>query len=248
MLSRPFVQAVDLVVTEAGRIRPSVPRALHTDEIPGVVADFRDAARRAKEAEFDGVEIHMANCFLLDQFLRDSTNHRDDIYGGSIENRVRLPHEVAQAVVEVWGAGRVGARISPVKTSPGDTPLDSDPQATYGELVDKLSALGIAYLHCIEGQTPVGPANRPLDFQTLRHAFRGAYIANGGYNRSLAIDTIAKGEADMIAFGRPFIGNPDLVERLRRDAEIVNASTETYYGGGAKGYTDFPTLGASAPV
>lgn len=240
------IQAGEFVMTENGRIRPSMPRALHVHEIPGVIDQYRNAARKAKAAGFDGIEIHMGNGFLLDQFLRDSTNQRDDAYGGSIENRVHLPVEVTMAVAEIVGADRAGVRISPVKTSIGNIPVDSDPQATYGELVEKLDAIGIAYIHVIEGRMPVGPEQKPLDFLALRHAFGGAYIANGDYGRSRAIEAIASGSADMIAFGKAFIGNPDLVERLRGDAPLIEAPVEAYYGGGAKGYIDFPTLEVDA--
>lgn len=240
------IQAGEFVMTESGRIPPSMPRALRADELPGVVDQYRNAARKAAIAGFDGVEVHMGNGFLLDQFLRDSTNHRDDAFGGSIENRIRLPFEVTKAVADIIGADRVGMRISPVKTSIGNIPVDSDPQATYGALVEKLDTLGIAYIHVIEGPAPVGPEQKPLDFLALRHAFGGAYIANGGYDRARAIETIASGRADMVAFGKPFIGNPDLVARLRRDAPLIDAPAETYYGGGARGYIDFPTLEADA--
>lgn len=240
------IQAGEFVMTENGRIPPSMPRALRSSEIPDVIDQYRNAARKAKAADFDGVEIHMGNDFLLDQFLRDSTNHRDDAYGGSIENRIRLPVEVSRAVAGIIGADRVGVRISPVKTSIGNIPVDSDPQATYGELIEKLDAIGTAYVHVIEGQTPVGLEQKPLDFLALRHAFGGAYITNGGYDRARAIETIASGRADMIAFGKSFIGNPDLVARLRRDAPLIEAPADAYYGGGAKGYIDFPTLEAEA--
>ncbi len=240
------IQAGQLTFIETGFERPSMPRALRTDEIPGLIEDYRNAARRAKEAGFDGVEVHSANCYLLEEFIRDSTNKRDDAYGGSVANRTRLPFEVAQAVAEIWGGDRVGVRLSPLTKSAGDTPLDSDPPATYGFLAERLGGLGLAYLHCIEGQTRADNAKGEFDFQALRRAFGGAYIANNGYDRTLATETIASGHADMIAFGRPFIGNPDLVERLRRDAPLVTAPQEAFYGGGAKGYTDFPTLEATA--
>jgi N-ethylmaleimide reductase len=232
------IQAGGTVLTASGMLQPSMPRALRTDEIPGVIDEYRYAARMAEEAGFDGVEIHMGNCFLLEQFLRDSTNHRDDGYGGSIENRLRLPVEVAEAVVEIWGAGHVGVRLSPVKTTIGETPLDSDPQSTYERLAERLSVVGLAYLHCIEERAPVGAVSA-FDFQSLRRAFDGAYIANSGYDRALATDAIATGHASMVAFGKAFIGNPDLVDRLRLDRPLTEALAETYYGGGAKGYTDY---------
>ncbi|SAK85848.1 NADH:flavin oxidoreductase [Caballeronia fortuita] len=238
------IRGEDTVYTESGLERLSMPRMLRHDEIPGLIDDYRNAARRAKEAGFDGVEIHMANSYLLDQFLRDSTNRRDDEYGGSVANRSRLPLEVAQAVTEIWDADRVGARLSPLTRFAGNTPLDSDPQTTYGYLAERLGMLGMAYIHCIEGQTRGANAKAVYDFQELRRAFGGGYIANNSYTRELAIETISKGEADMIAFGRPFIGNPDVVDRLRKNAPFVDAPKEAYYGGGASGYTDFATLNA----
>jgi N-ethylmaleimide reductase len=236
------IQAGDLTFVENGFERPSMPRALRTDEIPGIIEEYRHATRFARKAGFDGVEIHSANNYLLEQFIRDSTNKRDDAYGGSALNRTRLPFEVAQAVAEVWGADRVGIRLSPLTRSAGDTPLDSDPQGTYGLLAERLGTLGLAYLHCIEGQTRGDNAKNAFDFQALKRSFGGSYIANNSYDRELAIEAIATGHADMVAFGRPYIANPDLVERLRRGAPIAVAPKEVYYGGGAKGYTDFPTL------
>ncbi|KVQ42538.1 alkene reductase [Burkholderia cepacia] len=232
------IQAGGTVLTATGMLPPSMPRALRADEIPGVIDEYRHAARMAEEAGFDGVEIHMGNCFLLEQFLRDSTNHRDDQYGGSIENRLRLPVEVAEAVAGIWGAGHVGVRVSPVKTTIGETPLDSDPQSTYERFAERLGSLGLAYLHCIEERMPAEAAGA-FDFHALRRAFDGAYIANGGYDRALAVAAIASGHADMVAFGKAYIGNPDLVERLRVDRPLTEASAQTYYGGGARGYTDY---------
>jgi N-ethylmaleimide reductase len=236
------IQAGDTVFTMNGPERPSMPRALETDEIPGIVEDYRAAARRAQAAGFDGVEVHAANCYLLEQFLRDSTNRRTDRYGGSLENRARLPIEVVTAVAEIWGADRVGVRLSPITHATGETPLDSDPQGTYGYLAGQLGALGLAYLHCVEGQTRGANAAAAFDFKALHAAFGGQYIANNSYTRALAITAVDSGHADMIAFGRPFIANPDLVERLRRDAPLAEAAPATYYGGGAEGYTDFPPL------
>src|SRR5262249_13062514 len=160
--------------------------------------DYRRAALNAKDAGFDGVEIHSANCYLLDQFIRDSTNQRTDQYGGSTLNRTRLPVEVAAALCEVWGSDRVGLRLSPMTRSAGNTPFDSDPQATYGLLAQQLGQLHLAYLHCIEGQTR-GPNGAALfDFQALRASFGGKYIANNGYDRQLMIQTIRSGHADMV--------------------------------------------------
>jgi N-ethylmaleimide reductase len=236
------IRAGQTTYTESGMQQPSEPRALRSDEIPGLIDDYRNAAIKARLAGFDGVEVHSANCYLLEQFIRDSTNKRDDAYGGSVENRTRLTFDVARAVADIWGSDRVGVRLSPLTMSAGDTPLDSDPQGTYGYLAERLGTLGLAYLHCIEGQTRGDNAKAAFDFQALRRAFGGKYIANNGYNREKAIQAVKDGHADMVAFGRPFIANPDLAERLRLNAPLAVASTETYYGGGARGYTDFPTL------
>ncbi|GAB4065151.1 alkene reductase [Ancylobacter sonchi] len=235
------IQAGELVFLETQtQATPSMPRALETDEIPGLIEDYRNAASRAREAGFDGVEVHSANCYLLEQFIRDSTNERTDRYGGPVENRTRLPIEVITAVAEIWGPDRVGVRLSPLTRSAGDTPLDSAPQATYGYLARELGKLNLAYLHCVEGQTRGPNGAAAFDFRALHAAFGGRYIANNSYDRQLAIDAIASGHADMIAFGRPFISNPDLVERLRSDAPLSDADRTTFYGGGAKGYTDYP--------
>lgn len=233
------LQAGTNVFTLDGNQPPSLPRALETAEIAGIIADYRNAAIRAREAGFDGVEVHAANAYLLEQFLRDSTNHRTDQYGGSIENRARLVIEVVQAVVEVWGADRVGVRLSPMSTAIGDTALDSTPQATYGYLAEQLGRLGLAYLHCVEGQTRGDNGAQAFDYKALHAAFGGSYIANNGYSRQMAIDAVASGHADMVSFGRSFIGNPDLVDRLRRDLPLFDAPASAYYGGGAEGYTDF---------
>lgn len=232
------LQAGGTVLTATGMLSPSMPRELRTDEIPDVVEEYRHAARMAEEAGFDGVEIHMGNCFLLEQFLRDSTNRRGDRYGGSVANRLRLPVEVAEAVAAVWGAEHVGVRLSPLKSTIGETPLDSDPQSTYGQLAERLGALGLAYLHCIEERAPSG-TTEAFDFGALRRGFHGAYIANGGYDRALALKAVETGHADMVAFGKAFIGNPDLVERLLLDQPLTEGSAQTYYGGGARGYTDY---------
>ncbi len=238
------IQAGGNVFTANGYERPSLPRALETEEIAAVIGDYRKAAHNALQAGFDGVEIHAANAYLLEQFLRDSTNFRTDRYGGGIENRARLTIEVAEAVAGIWSPDRVGLRLSPLSTAIGDTPLDSTPQATYGYLAEQLGALGLAYLHCVEGQLHGGNSIEAIDFKALHAAFGGKYIANNGYDRQLAIDAVASGHADMVAFGRDFIGNPDLVDRLRHNAPLFNAPQDAYFGGAAKGYTDFETLAA----
>ena len=222
------------------------PRALETDEIPGIVADYAHAAACAKRAGFDGVEIHAANSYLIDQFLRDSTNRRTDRYGGSPENRLRFALEVAEAVTGVWGGERVGIRLSPLADNPGRTPPDGDPMGTYGALLRALEGFGLAYLHLIEGVTQ-GSRAEPDGYssQALRRMFRGLYMANNGYDRALALRARREDLADLVCFGRPFIGNPDLVARLRDDAPLVEAPKATWYGGGAHGYTDYPALDAA---
>lgn len=239
------IRAGELIFLESRtQAPPSMPRALRTDEIPGIVEDYRNAARNARDAGFDGVEVHSANCYLLEQFLRDSTNERDDKYGGSLENRARFPLEVTQAVAEIWGSDRVGIRVSPMTRAVGDTPLDSDPTTTYGYYAEQLGKLGLAYLHCIEGQTRGPNAATQFDYKALHRSFGGSYIANNSYTRDLAIDAIAANHADMIAFGRNYISNPDLVERLQRDYPLAEADPATFYGGGADGYTTYPTMPA----
>ena len=218
----------------------SEPRALELDEIPGIITDFRNAAADAIAAGFDGVEIHGANGYLLDQFARDGSNHRTDAYGGSIENRARLMIEVATAVADEIGAGRTGIRISPV--SPANGVSDSNPQPLFNHIVEQLDALNLAYLHVVEGATG-GPRDAaPFDFDALRQRFRNTYLANNGYDLDLATSAVAAGKADLVAFGRPFIANPDLVARLKTGAPLAQADQATFYGGGVAGYTDYPTL------
>lgn len=225
--------------TEAGFVPFPVPRALETDEIPGIVADFRRAAENARAAGFDAVEIHGANGYLIDQFLRDGTNRRTDRYGGSIANRARFLLEVTEEVAGVWGADRVGVRVSPV--SPFNSMADSDPQALFGHVAEALSGRGIAFLHVVENAPG---QDSPVDFAALRRAFRGTYIANNGYDLARAGAALREGRADLVAFGTPFIANPDLPERLRRGAPLAEADRASFYGGSAKGYTDYPALGA----
>jgi N-ethylmaleimide reductase len=222
------------------------PRALDTVEIAGIVDDYRHAAINAKAAGFDGVEIHSANNYLLEQFVRDSTNHRTDEYGGSLENRLRLPLAVVRAVVEVWGAERVGIRISPVTTTPGNTPLDSDTMATFGAYVDALSGLGLLYIHDIEGVTQLSrEADDGISFAELRQRFSGAYIANNQYTLALAEQTLVAGDADLFSIGRPFIANPDLIQRLGSGAPLAEAPKQYWYGGDATGYSDWPAMAAN---
>jgi len=231
--------------TKDGFVPVSTPRALRTDEIPAVITSYRDAARRAIEAGFDGVEVHGANGYLIEQFLRDSINDRHDEYGGSIENRTRLLLEVMQAVAGQIGGGRTGLRLSPVTPS-NDAGQDSAPQALYECVVARLAPLQLAFIEVVEGQTAGARDFAPFDYAALRSKFRGAWIVNNGYQRQMAIDALDTGAADLVSFGRPVISNPDLVRRLREDAPLNALDTKTLYGGGAKGYTDYPTLDACA--
>jgi len=218
----------------------SEPRALALDELAGIVEDFRQAAANALAAGFDGVEVHGANGYLLEQFIKDGANVRTDAYGGSIENRARLLLEVTAAVAKQIGAERTGVRISPV--SPANGISCSDPQPQYNYIVDQLSALGIVYLHVVEGATG-GPRDiAPFDFDALRSRFQNTYLANNGYDLDLASARLSEGKADLFAFGRPFISNPDLVERLQTGAPLTALDPTTLYGGGAKGYSDYPSL------
>ena len=224
----------------------SPPRALRTDEMPRIVDDYRAAARHAIAAGFDGVEVHGANGYLLEQFLRDSINDRSDAYGGPIENRARLLLEVMAAVSDEIGAGRTGLRLSPV-TPANDAAQDSDAQAMYGHVVERLAPLKLAYLHLIEGATGGARDVAPFDYEALRRVYKaahpgGAWMVNNGYDRQMALDVVARGHADLVAFGKPFIANPDLVRRLRENAPLNEPQRATFYGGGAAGYTDYPAL------
>ena len=220
------------------------PRALETDEIPKIVEDYRHAAQCSKDAGFDGVEIHSANNYLLEQFIRDSTNKRTDRYGGSLENRLRFPLDVVEAVTSVWGGGqRVGIRISPATTMPGNTALDSNVMETFNAYVDALSKAGLLYIHDIEGVTQMTrDVPEGVDFPSLRRRFSGAYIANNQYTLELAEKTLAKGDADLFSFGRPYIANPDLIDRLRAGAPLAEAPKQYWYGGGSVGYSDWPGM------
>ena len=216
-----------------------VPRALETQEIPGIINDYASAAANAKAAGFDGVEIHSANAYLLDQFLRDGTNHRADQYGGSLENRARLTLEVTDAVVKVWGADRVGIRLSPSLTINGMS--DSNPAATFGHVAAELSKRRLAYLHVVEPSDPRGdPANRLIDPILLRKAFAGPYIGNGSYTAERAVASLKDGRLDAVSFGRLFIANPDLPRRFKEGLPLNPLNAARLYGGGGDGYTDYP--------
>ena len=227
--------------TEAGFEETSEPRALELDEMPRVVADYVNATRMAKKAGFDGVEVHGANGYLLDQFLKTGSNSREDAYGGSVENRARLLLEVLEAVVAEWDAGHVGLRLSPF--SPANGVSDANPQETFEYVVREVNRFGLAYLHVIEGSTG---GSRELaegeDLEALHRLFDGPWMVNNGYDRAMAQKAVESGHGDLVAFGRPFIANPDLVERLKRDAPLNEGDTSTYYGGGREGFTDYPVL------
>jgi N-ethylmaleimide reductase len=239
------ITAKSQVYDGEGFVPTSAPRALETAELPRIVRDYVQAARNAREAGFDAVEIHGANGYLLHQFLANGTNKRTDGYGGSVDNRARLLLEVAEAVAGVWTPGRVGVRLSPFSHF-GDI-VDSDPMATFGRAIEGLSDLGIGYLHMVEGQTG-GTRELPPggDIQALRRRFKGSYIANNGYDRQMAVEAVDSGRADLVAFGKLFIANPDLVERLRLDAPLNPPDQTTFYGGDSRGYTDYPTLEKAA--
>ncbi|HYH81338.1 MAG TPA: alkene reductase [Longimicrobium sp.] len=229
------------VLTYEG-MRPYVaPRALETEEIAGVVAQFAAGAERAYEAGFDGVELHGANGYLIDQFLRDGSNARTDPYGGSIQNRVRFLVEVTRAVAGVWGGDRVGVRLSPRVAVNGMS--DSDPEATFSYAAYALNPFGLAYLHLVD---PVaGPMARPgaRISAVLRAIFRGPLIVNGGFEADTGNEAVASGQADLVSFGVPFLANPDLVRRYREGAPLNAPDRATFYGGDAHGYVDYPALG-----
>lgn len=231
--------------TPHGKKSYVTPRALEAKELPGIVNDYVSAARRAIDAGFDGVEIHGANGYLLDQFVRDGSNRRTDAYGGSVENRWRFPLEVAVAVAKAIGGERTGYRISP--TGPYNDMADSDPIKTFSYGAEKLHEAGIVYLHVMEplpGHLFAHPT-APLVHPHLRKVFKGFMILNGGYDRELAEKCLERNEADAIAFGVPFLANPDLVERWRSGVGGMNAPDfTTFYTPGSKGYSDYPTLGS----
>lgn len=230
------------VHTPQGKKKFVIPRALEPDEIPGIIEQFRKGAQNAKAAGFDGVEIHGANGYLLDQFLRDSSNRRSDKYGGSLKNRLRLPLEVTEAVTGVWGVDRVGYRISPHFSSYSMS--DSDPRQTFSHFSEELNNIGLGYIHIVEpvggrlGATATAAKLAPI----IHNIFEGTLILNGGYDSSSGNEAIEKGDADLISFGVPFLANPDLPERFRKNTLLNQADVATFYGGEEKGYIDYPKL------
>jgi N-ethylmaleimide reductase len=230
------------VFTQNGWVPNSPHRALELDEIPALVHSFRDAALRAKEAGFDGVELHNANGYLADTFLQDGTNQRTDAYGGTLENRARFPLELVEAFVSVWGAGRVGVRVSPSGRWGGIS--DSNPEATFGYFAQRLNEYGLAYLHVIEprvmGTETLVEGQAPVASAFLRQMFSGPIMAAGGFDRDGAEKILQRGDADLVAFGRWFSSNPDLPERFRLGQPLARYNRDAFWGGDERGYIDFP--------
>jgi N-ethylmaleimide reductase len=227
--------------------RPFVePRALETEEVLGIVEQFRRGAENAREAGFDGVELHAANGYLLDQFLRDGSNQRTDQYGGRVENRARLLFETTEAVVNVLGEGRVGVHISP--ENPFNDISDSNSELIFSHVAEGLNRFPLAYLHVVEIDL-----SKPIDFngalnpitQKLRGIFKGTYITNGGYERDKAERVLERGDADLVSFGRLFLANPDLPERFSQNVPLNEPDPTTFYGGEERGYTDYPFIGSA---
>lgn len=238
------IKANSQTFTASGFADVSAPRALETGEIARVVEDYRKAAQNAKDAGFDGIEIHAANGYLIDQFLRDGTNTRDDIYGGTAENRTRFLAEILEAVTKVFPSKRVGVRFSPFSSF--NDISDSDPLKTFSAAMARAEETGLGYVHLVEGETGGARAFPPDAIATLRANFSGVYMANNAYDREMAIRAVQSGDADLVAFGSLFIANPDLVARFEEDAVLNNPDPETFYGGDARGYTDYPTLDQAA--
>jgi N-ethylmaleimide reductase len=236
--------AKTFISADSGMVDVLEPRALATEEIPYIVEQYRVGAENARRAGFDGVEVHAANGYLLDQFLRTGSNHRDDDFGGSLENRLRLPLRVVEAVAEVWGPERTGVRVSP--TGSFNAMHDDDPVETFGAFAERLDETGVAYIEVVEDSFQGNHADgRPEPvIDAIRSAFRRRYIANGAYTADEARERIEAGRCDLVSFGRPIIANPDLAERLRTGAPLNEWDSSTFYGGDERGYTDYPTLGA----
>jgi len=232
------------IYTQNGKVDRIAARGLETAEVKAYVEAYRHSAEVAKRAGFDGVEIHSANGYLLEQFIRNSSNKRTDEYGGTIANRIRFTLEVVDAATSVWGKERVGIRLSPV-TAANNATTDSTTQATYGALVEALAKRGIAFVHFIEGNTGGARDLKDFDFAWAKKTLSAAgvvYVGNNKYDRAMAIDAVAHGAVDAVAFGVPFIANPDLPERLKQDAALNAANPKTFYSAGPEGYTDYPTL------
>lgn len=234
--------AKTFISANSGMVDVPEPRALKSDEMADIVEQYRQGALNAKEAGFDGVEVHAANGYLLDQFLKSGSNHRTDEYGGSLENRLRLPLMVIQAVLDVWGKDKVGVRVGPTGSFNGMH--DDNPLETFSAFAKQLNDLGIAYLEVVEDSFQGNHANgRPEEIiDAIRTVYKGTYIANGAYTSEEARTRISEGRCDLVTFGRPFIANPDLPERFRENAPLNDWDDSTFYGGDEHGYTDYPTL------
>ncbi|MBV6625999.1 MAG: alkene reductase [Rivularia sp. (in: Bacteria)] len=243
-VSASAIKAEGNAYTAEGKKPYVTPRALETDEIPSVVQDYVNATKRAQAAGFDGVEIHAANGYLIDQFIRDCSNHRTDAYGGSIENRLRFLLDITEAVVNQWSSDRVGVRLSP--TNFFNDMRDSDPVATFTRASEALNQFNLAYLHILEALPGhmLAAAEEPRVGLHMRKAFNGVFMVNGGYDAVTGTAAIDNNEADLISYGVPFIANPDLPKRYRQDASLNEADPSTFYTHEAKGYIDYPKLAA----
>lgn len=240
-LAPSAIQADAETFTLDGPTPVSEPVSMTEQQIKQTLEDYQTAASNAKRAGFDGVEIHAANGYLIDQFLRDNTNKRSDAYGGEIKNRARFLFEVVEAILEIWSADKVGIRLSP--TGAFNDMQDSNPLDTFGYVIEKLNGYNLAYLHMVERFPGMESSKQDLEtVNKLRAIWQGFYIANGDYDKSRAETAIESGHADAIAFGRPFIANPDLPERLEKNEVLNEPDQETFYGGGAEGYIDYPSL------
>ena len=253
-ISHPSLQPEGQLPVAPSAIKPSgqaltyegpkdfvTPRALGAEEIPGIIEQYRRAAENAKRAGFDGVEVHNANGYLPDQFLRDGSNHRSDEWGGSLENRMRFPTAVLEAVTSVWGANRVGIRLSPSGTF--NDMHDSDPEGTFGTFIDRLNGYGLAYLHLMDpSESDLRHGSTALPAKHFRARFNGPLMVNTDYDGAKAAAALSNGEADLVSFGRLYIANPDLPERLEQNAPLNTPDVTRFYGGDAKGYTDYPAL------
>jgi N-ethylmaleimide reductase len=240
------IQAEVRALLATGPAVGSMPRAIERREIPGLVEEYQKAAERAKDAGFDGVEVHAANGYLIDQFLQDNSNRRTDAYGGSVKNRARFLLEVVEAVKSVWGYGRVGVRIGPSNQFGGMG--DSRPDVTFPYVARALASVGLAYLHVIEPRVAGNVSDDekpPVAAASLRPLFEGPVIAAGGFDGAGAAAILTEDNADLVAFGRHFLANPDLPERLRRSLPLNPYDRDTFYYGGAKGYADYPAYGGA---
>lgn len=239
-----------VITSDWKQVDYETPHALTIEEIQAIINDYKIAAQNAKDAGFDGVEVHGANGYLLDQFLQDSSNKRDDIYGGSIENRARLLLEVVESVTNIWGKGRVGVRLSPYGTF--NDMSDSDPLALFTYVIKQLSDYSIAYIHMIEpratsaGGSDAVAQDTPCTSELFKSLFNGAFISAGGYTSKTAKEVVENGNADAVAFGRLYIANPDLPERIKVGANLNPYNRSTFYGGSEKGYTDYPFMNQNA--